>query len=213
MSKPFTVYRPWIKLTLLDLLVRVASVLMPLKSARPVDTLGQHQIYLFSRAERLFYNYSQRPVANEGVSRVSRDLFEGINPHFASNLTTSFESLGQHPGVNTEHTPFFVEGGDQDFPKQSLYYLTDSILETVQQSVGNFTTYWSHKNTFAEGSCNSVGLHPLRAKYSPNSGEPVLHESPDLWVLYSIVRQIYCQHHTCCACTLKKYSVQGLYLV
>jgi hypothetical protein len=79
MSKPFTNYHPWDKLILLDsgrealsrfnLLVRVASVLMPLKSTRPVDTLGQHQIYLFSRAEKLFYNYSQRPVANEGVSR------------------------------------------------------------------------------------------------------------------------------------------------
>ena len=116
------------------------------------------------------------------MSEFSRDLFRGvINPHFASNMTTSFEFLGQHPGVNTEHTPFFVEGGDQRLSKQPLYYLTDSILESVQQSVGNLTTYWSHKNTFAEGSCNGVGLHPLREKYIPNSGEPVLHESPDLW--------------------------------
>ena len=69
-----TVCRPWGKLILLDsggealsrinLLVRVASVLMPLKSARPVDALVQQQIYLFSMSERLFYNYSQRPVAN-----------------------------------------------------------------------------------------------------------------------------------------------------
>ena len=69
---PFTVF--WDKLILLDsggealsrinLLVRVASVLMPLKSARSVDTLVQQQIYLFSMSERLFYNYSQRPVAN-----------------------------------------------------------------------------------------------------------------------------------------------------
>jgi hypothetical protein len=139
-------------LSRINLLVRVASVLMPLKSARPVDTLVQQQIYLFSRSERLFYNYSQRPVANEGVSRFSRDLFEGlILHHFASHTTTSFGTLGQHPGVNTEHSPFFVEGGDQRLPKQPLYYLTNSILESVQQSVGNLTTYWSHKNTLVLG--------------------------------------------------------------
>ncbi len=117
------------------------------------------------------------------MSEFSRDLFRGvINPHFASNMTTSFEFLGQHPGVNTEHTPFFVEGGDQRLPKQPLYYLSDSILESVQQSVGNLTTYWSHKNTFADGSCNGIGQDPVRAIYSPRSGDPiVLHEIPDLW--------------------------------
>jgi hypothetical protein len=63
-------------------------------------------------------------------------------------LTTSLES-GQHPGVNNKHTPFFVGIGYQDFPKQPLYYLTDSILKTVQQSVGNFIHIGCIQHTFA----------------------------------------------------------------
>jgi hypothetical protein len=91
---PFTVF--WDKLILLDsggealsrinLLVRVASVLMPLKSARPVDALVQQQTYFVSMSERLFYTYSQRPVANEGVSRCSRDLFEGLLLHHGASF-------------------------------------------------------------------------------------------------------------------------------
>ncbi len=96
-------------------------------------------------------------------------------------MTIYLALSGQHPGVNTEHTPSFVGGGDQTLPKQPLYYLSDSILDSVQHSVGNLTTYWSH-NTIADGSCKSIGKDPVSAKYSSRSGDPnVLHEIPDLW--------------------------------
>jgi hypothetical protein len=87
-------------------------------------------------------------------------------------LTVPFETSGQHPGVNNEHSPFFGGMGDQDFSKQPLYYLTGSILELGNNPLEN-QTHWLHKNI-----CNVSD--PLRAKHSPNSGEPVLHEIPDL---------------------------------
>jgi hypothetical protein len=88
-------------------------------------------------------------------------------------LTTSFQKSGQHPGVNNEHSPFFGGMGDQDLSKQPLYYLTNSTLELGNNPLEN-QAHWLHTKI-----CN-VGLHPLRAKHSPSSGEPVLHEIPDL---------------------------------
>jgi hypothetical protein len=67
-----------------NLLVRVASVLMPLKCARPAETLGQLQTYLFSRSERLLYNCPHLSEAKVGVSKIVQDLGKGIiNPNFA----------------------------------------------------------------------------------------------------------------------------------
>ena len=62
-----------------NLLVRVASVLMPLKCARPAETLGQLQTYLFP-ITRLFYDFCSPHLSkfNMGVSKIIQDLGKGI---------------------------------------------------------------------------------------------------------------------------------------
>jgi hypothetical protein len=62
-----------------------------------------------------------------------------------------------------------------------LYNLSDSILDSVQQPVGHLTTYWSHKNTIADDSCNGIEQDPVKAIYSLTGDPIVLHENPDMW--------------------------------
>jgi hypothetical protein len=66
-----------------------------------------------------------------------------------TDLTVTFETSGQHPGVNNKHTPFLLEWGTKMDSKQPLNFLTDSTLETVQQSVGNIIYIGCKQHTFA----------------------------------------------------------------
>jgi hypothetical protein len=120
------------------------------------------------------------------VTRHLQDLYTGvINPNFASLQTISSQLLGQHPGVNTEHSPSFVGGGDQRSTrsKPTFCYLSNLILEAIQKSVGHLTTSWSHKNTLAEGSCNGIDgtIYSVGAECNRKHDVNVPHEIPDMW--------------------------------
>jgi hypothetical protein len=129
-------------------------------------------LYIFLRAERL-YNYSQRPVANEGVSKISRDLLQKpkVDPNGFDNFlgvrTASWREQQTYPIFCRNRVPRFSQ---TTFVLSHRFDIGDCA--TIRWKLH---THWLHTTHIC-----SVGQHPLRAKHSPNSGEPVLHENPDL---------------------------------